>query len=74
MSLQENIHEESRHKDRSKRKLKQNRQKIDDKTIGKNSSVHNKSCSCFACGNPRKYFNEKTIQEKRFEQDGNIQT
>ena len=35
MSLQENIHEESRHKDRSKRKLKQNRQKIDDKTIGK---------------------------------------
>jgi len=25
--------------------------------------------NCFMCGNPRKFFNEKTIQEKRFEQD-----
>lgn len=22
-------------------------------------------CSCFMCGNPRKYFGEETIQEKR---------
>ncbi len=22
-------------------------------------------CSCYVCGNPRKHFNEKTIQEKR---------
>ena len=26
-----------------------------------------KLCSCWMCGNPRKYFNEKTIQEKRNE-------
>ena len=26
-----------------------------------------KMCSCWMCGNPRKYFNEKTIQEKRNE-------
>lgn len=73
MSLQENIHQESRHKTRSKKKLKQNGQKTDEKNVGKNSTVHNKGCSCFACGNPRKHFKEKTIQEKRFEQDGNIQ-
>jgi hypothetical protein len=26
-------------------------------------------CSCAMCGNPRKFFNEKTIQERRFEQE-----
>lgn len=25
-------------------------------------------CSCFMCGNPRKYFKQKTLQEKRQEQ------
>ena len=28
-------------------------------------------CSCDACGNPRKHFNEPTIQEKRAFQDDN---
>ena len=27
-----------------------------------------KPCSCFMCGNPRKYYGEKTVQERRFEQ------
>ncbi len=27
-----------------------------------------KICSCFMCGNPRKYFNEKTVKERRQEQ------
>jgi hypothetical protein len=26
-----------------------------------------KLCSCVMCGNPRKWNNEKTLQEKRFE-------
>lgn len=26
-------------------------------------------CSCYMCGNPRKYFNEKTVQECRLFQD-----
>ena len=26
-----------------------------------------KVCSCWMCGNPRKHFNEKTFQEKKFE-------
>ena len=25
-------------------------------------------CSCHMCGNPRKHWNEKTMQEKRFEE------
>jgi len=25
-----------------------------------------KTCSCSGCGNPRKYFGEKTMQEKRY--------
>lgn len=28
-----------------------------------------KPCSCFMCGNPRKWFGEKSIQERRFYQD-----
>jgi len=27
-----------------------------------------KPCSCFMCGNPRKHFSEKTMQEKKFEE------
>ena len=29
-----------------------------------------KLCSCYMCGNPRKWFNEKTIQEKKMFQSG----
>lgn len=25
-------------------------------------------CSCWMCGNPRKYWNQKTLQEKKFSQ------
>lgn len=25
-----------------------------------------KSCSCFVCGNPRKWWNQDTLKEKRF--------
>lgn len=31
-------------------------------------AVNRKKCSCYMCGNPRKYFNEKTIQELKKEQ------
>lgn len=27
---------------------------------------HRRSCSCFMCGNPRKYRNEITMQERKF--------
>ena len=32
--------------------------------IGLNASTHCKPCSCMACGNPRKWFGEKTRKEK----------
>jgi hypothetical protein len=39
-----------------------------DRAIG--MLVHTpKTCSCHMCGNPRKYWKEKTIQEKKAEQE-----
>ena len=32
---------------------------------------HMKTCSCFMCGNPRKWFGQKTRQEKISEYDLN---
>jgi len=29
-----------------------------------------KSCSCYMCGNPRKWFQERTIQEQKMFQKG----
>ena len=42
-----------------------NPEDIDPKNIGKVASTHGKPCSCYMCGNPRKYFKELTIQERR---------
>jgi cobalamin biosynthesis protein CbiG len=39
-------------------------QGLDDKDIGKLASVHCKPCSCYMCGNARKY-NGKTVQERK---------
>lgn len=37
------------------------------KFVGK--MVRNRTqCSCFMCGNPRKYYNQKTVRERRQEQ------
>ena len=41
----------------------------DEKNLGMVVSTHGKQCSCTACGNPRKHFKQKTLQEKREEQD-----
>ena len=40
---------------------------FDVKFVGK-LTRNRKPCSCFMCGNPRKYFNEKTVRERRQEQ------
>lgn len=39
--------------------------KDDPKHVGYALSTHNCSCSCVMCGNPRKYFNELTLQERK---------
>ena len=36
---------------------------ITDRRIGLTASTHGKKCSCHICGNPRKYWKEKTRQE-----------
>lgn len=36
--------------------------------LAKHSAVTCGNSNCVMCGNPRKFLNEKTIQEKRFEQ------
>ena len=37
----------------------------EEEKIVKIEANHGKICSCYACGNPRKYFKERTIQEKK---------
>lgn len=37
--------------------------------IGRMKSTHFKPCSCVFCGNPRKYYGEKTAQERRADID-----
>lgn len=32
-----------------------------------------KGCSCYMCGNPRKYFNEKPVQEQKADLDAQQQ-
>jgi hypothetical protein len=39
----------------------------DNRQLAKRLLRTRKPCSCSACGNPRRYFGEKTIQERRAE-------
>ena len=34
------------------------------KAVGKHYTTHGSDCSCMFCGNPRKFFDEKTIAER----------
>ena len=66
MSLSENRHHENRLKKYTKKIIsKWFSKEPTEKQIGKNYSVHASGCSCKACGNPRKHFGEKTLQEKK---------
>lgn len=40
--------------------------------IGKAASVHCRDCSCWMCGNPRKFFKQKSLNEKALESIGDI--
>ena len=59
-SLSSRIHEVNR--------LKAKRSKY--ASVGLSMSDTPKLCSCWMCGNPRKWFNEKTIQERKMYQEG----
>lgn len=38
---------------------------LSDATVGKQASVHLCGCSCPHCGNPRNFYNDLTMQEKK---------
>ena len=59
--------ERRRHKDRMKRKAKRKFWWYDDVTQAVKYADHLAVCSCMACGNPRKFFNQKTMQERKAE-------
>ena len=40
----------------------------DSRSVGLKSHTP-KRCSCAMCGNPRKYFNEQTMQERKYEKN-----
>jgi hypothetical protein len=58
-----------KHRDTSKRVLEPIVGEVSPCDIGKAEGVHNCFCSGPCCGNPRKWFGEVTVQEKRNEQD-----
>ena len=66
MSLSENRHHENRLKKYTKKIISTWFSSEPTKEQnGKKYYVHAYGCSCPACGNPRKHFNDKTIQEKK---------
>ena len=36
------------------------------KEIGKKASVHSHGCSCDMCGNPRRHFGNRSVQERKY--------
>lgn len=38
---------------------------LSDSTVGRQASVHLCGCSCPHCGNPRKFYRDLTMQEKK---------
>ena len=62
--------ERRHHNERLKAKRSKYRTMLDDATPKRvGMAVHTATrCSCYMCGNPRRHFNQKTIQELRHEQ------
>lgn len=57
------IHHARRLKEKRKHYSK-NKGILSDRAVG--TLFHSPArCSCFMCGNPRKYFGERTVQERR---------
>lgn len=44
-----------------------------EKWLSNMTSTHGKPCSCFLCGNPRRFDGEETIQEKKFKDEEDMQ-
>lgn len=66
MTLDRRRADEAREKAKAARVLRSRGygQEASPKAVGKHYSTHGSDCSCIFCGNPRKYFGEKTISEQ----------
>lgn len=65
MTIQENRSHKARLKERRKKYINVTTSKNIDVAVGVISNTP-AICSCWMCGNPRKFFSELTIQEKKF--------
>ena len=65
-------HHYQRLKQKRKKELKSNGGVVNERHLGYAVSVHNAGCSCAMCGNPRKYFKDKTLQEKKQDESERI--
>ena len=72
MTLDRRRADEAREKAKAVKVLRSrgNAQEGDPKAVGKHYSTHGSDCSCYACGNPRKHFGEKTLAERIAESKG----
>jgi hypothetical protein len=69
MTLDRRRADEAREKAKAARVLRSRgyAQEDDPKAVGKHYSTHGSDCSCMFCGNPRKFFDEKTLAERKQE-------
>lgn len=65
MSFKKNMTRAKRRQDLNR--MKRRARRIYPHDAAAKCANHLQPCSCYACGNPRKHFNEKSMQEKRAE-------
>lgn len=58
-------HQWFKHRRKAQKVLEQFKDRINPCDMGKAEAVHNCFCSGPCCGNPRKWFGEATVQERR---------
>ena len=60
-------HQDWKAKQKAERILKLwGHEEIDSRLVGIEAGVHCKRCSCYMCGNPRRWFGELTVQERMY--------
>ena len=71
MGLDRRMADEDRLKTRAINKARMWGRRIETspREVGRHYTTHGAYCSCFACGNPRKYFSEQSLSERRHFQE-----
>lgn len=66
MSRATRIHHQKRIKQKVAKRLRCRGSSVDDRRVGIEANTRT-ICSCHMCGNPRKYYGYRTIQEELFD-------